>query len=76
MDRSNLYNLYYLALFGALGGLLAWRLTSLHLVISGFNIYTRDLILGVILGIVIGDPVGFAYSLYLGMMRPYAFVSA
>ena len=54
MDRSNLYNLYYLALFGALGGLLAWRLTSLHLVISGFNIYTRDLILGVILGIVIG----------------------
>ncbi|SVD95644.1 uncharacterized protein METZ01_LOCUS448498, partial [marine metagenome] len=52
MDRSNFYNLYYLALFGALGGLLAWRLTSLHLVISGFNIYTRDLILGVILGIV------------------------
>lgn len=54
MDRSTLYNIYYLALFGALGGLLAWRLTSLHIVISGFNIYARDVILGVILGIVIG----------------------
>src|SRR5690349_10545402 len=52
MSRS--LRIYYYGVFGALGGLLAWRVTDAYLVLGRLNIYLIDAILGGMIGLLVG----------------------
>ncbi len=52
--------IYYYTILGALGGLIAWRLTDLMGFVNPANVYVSDLVRGAITGLCIGVLLGLA----------------
>jgi len=57
---SRRLRVYYYTIFGALGGLLAWQLSSLLGLSFANNIYLSEAIVGGLIGLCIGFPLGAA----------------
>src|SRR5258708_28149051 len=58
MNRN--LRIYYYTILGALGGLIAWRLTDLIGFVNQSSVYVSDLVRGAITGLSIGVLLGLA----------------
>src|SRR5689334_8453583 len=55
--------LYYYAILGAIGGLIAWRVTETFTFLRQPNIYLTDLLSGAVIGLCIGFVIGMAEAM-------------
>lgn len=54
---------YYYAVFGAIGGLVGWQMSNLLGLSFSHNIYLSDVVVGALLGLCLGVPLGAAEGL-------------
>lgn len=68
---------YYYAIFGAMGGLIGWQLSNLLGLSFSTNIYISDAVIGILIGLCLGLPLGASEGLIgrnpLGALRAGVF---